>query len=181
MRIDWDTPMDMLIHGDDIAYIDLNEDEICHWKYIKREKLPNGKYRYYYDQSELDQYKMIADKTAADYKKASGRAYDAKVAENEAKTAWKNARKGTAKTKSGLAYESAKKQRKSAEKQADSAREVAEKAKSVYEKKRVSSFPARTIAKGAVKVANFFSGANKKTKKKTKVKVEFGPVKYIKK
>jgi hypothetical protein len=39
-----------------------------------------------------------------------------------------------------------------------------------YKKKKITTFPARTIAKGAVKVANFFSGANKKSNKKTKKK-----------
>ena len=29
--------------------IELADDELMHWKYIKRVKLPNGKYRYYYD------------------------------------------------------------------------------------------------------------------------------------
>lgn len=28
---------------DSINYIDLDESELMHWKYIKREKLPNGK------------------------------------------------------------------------------------------------------------------------------------------
>lgn len=48
MRINWDTPVNALIHGDDIRYIDLDEDEIMHWKYIKKKKLSNGKWRYYY-------------------------------------------------------------------------------------------------------------------------------------
>lgn len=36
-----------------ICYIDLAEGELMHWKYIKRVKLPNGKYRYYYDADSL--------------------------------------------------------------------------------------------------------------------------------
>lgn len=34
-------------------YVDLREDEIFHWKYIKRVKLPGGGYRYYYYKPEL--------------------------------------------------------------------------------------------------------------------------------
>ena len=52
MRINLDTPISELYHEDNIAYIDLDEGELMHWKYIKREKLPNGKWRYYYDESE---------------------------------------------------------------------------------------------------------------------------------
>jgi hypothetical protein len=36
------------MHRYNIAYIDLDEDEIMHWKYIKKEKV-GGKWRYYYD------------------------------------------------------------------------------------------------------------------------------------
>lgn len=36
-----------------VSYIDLAEGELMHWKYIKRVKLPNGKWRYYYDADSL--------------------------------------------------------------------------------------------------------------------------------
>lgn len=49
MRIDGYTPVEVLRHGNSIAYIDLDDGELMHWKYIKRVKLPNGKWRYYYD------------------------------------------------------------------------------------------------------------------------------------
>ena len=42
--------------------IELSDDELMHWKYIKRVKLPNGKYRYYYD---------YASTTRGDYEKAT--------------------------------------------------------------------------------------------------------------
>lgn len=48
MRITGDTPLDELYHSDDI----LSEDELMHWKYIKREKV-NGKWRYWYDYKSL--------------------------------------------------------------------------------------------------------------------------------
>lgn len=37
----------------DICYIDLWPNEMMHWKYLKREKLHNGKYRYWYDKESL--------------------------------------------------------------------------------------------------------------------------------
>lgn len=36
-----------------ICYIDLWPNEMMHWKYLKREKLPNGKFRYWYDRESL--------------------------------------------------------------------------------------------------------------------------------
>lgn len=51
-RLCWDTPLTELQHSE-LAYIDLDEGELMHWKYIKREKLPNGKWRYFYDKDEL--------------------------------------------------------------------------------------------------------------------------------
>lgn len=70
MRIEWDTPIDALMHSDTIAYIDLDEDEIMHWKYIKKERRPNGKWRYYYDWKdalgfdERDRYRNAARENA---------------------------------------------------------------------------------------------------------------------
>lgn len=55
-----DTPLSELysdeepiVHSENMCYVDVGDDEIFHWKYIKREKLPNGKWRYYYDWDEL--------------------------------------------------------------------------------------------------------------------------------
>ena len=50
MRVTMDTPISELMHSDtpdieNIYYIDLDEDELMHWKYIKKERLPNGKCR----------------------------------------------------------------------------------------------------------------------------------------
>ena len=49
MRIDFDTPVDLIAHSADIDYIDLDEVELMHCKYIKKTKRSNGKWRYYYD------------------------------------------------------------------------------------------------------------------------------------
>lgn len=46
MRITKDTPISELYHEE------LSDDELMHWKYIKREKI-NGKWRYYYDYKSL--------------------------------------------------------------------------------------------------------------------------------
>lgn len=71
----WDMNIDELTHGDiKICYVDLDPDEIVHFLYIKKEKLPNGKYRYYYDQSELDNAKAdhaVAELNLRDAKSAS--------------------------------------------------------------------------------------------------------------
>lgn len=48
MRITSDTPIEALYHSEPI----LSDDELLHWKYIKREKI-NGKWRYYYDWNQL--------------------------------------------------------------------------------------------------------------------------------
>lgn len=45
--------MSSLHHSYELAYVDLDEGELMHWKYIKRKKLPNGKWRYYYDVNQL--------------------------------------------------------------------------------------------------------------------------------
>lgn len=50
---DWNfISADELIYSRNIRYIDLDTDEMMHWKYIKRVKLSNGKYRYYYDEKD---------------------------------------------------------------------------------------------------------------------------------
>lgn len=34
-----------LIHG---TLVELNSDELAHWKYVRKEQLPNGEWKYYY-------------------------------------------------------------------------------------------------------------------------------------
>lgn len=41
--------------------IELVDDELMHWKYIKREKKPDGSYRYYYDTSSTASGRMRED------------------------------------------------------------------------------------------------------------------------
>lgn len=63
---DWNfISADELIYSRNIRYIDLDTDEMMHWKYIKRVKLSNGKYRYYYDEKDnhlTELKKGLADK-----------------------------------------------------------------------------------------------------------------------
>lgn len=73
MRIDFDTPVNAIMRADAIAYIDLDEGEMMHWKYIKREKLPNGKWRYYYRDTEYDEIKKKYLDTSRRQQEASDR------------------------------------------------------------------------------------------------------------
>lgn len=50
----------VLIHGQLVS-----ADELYHWKYIYKKKLRNGKWKYYYDTSEIDKYAQ-AEKAAKD-------------------------------------------------------------------------------------------------------------------
>lgn len=51
----------------DGKWIAVSDDELYHWKYIKREKV-NGKYRYYYKDTDVDDAKKVYDtaKTQSD-------------------------------------------------------------------------------------------------------------------
>lgn len=192
MRINWDTPIEELYHSNNIAYIDLDEDEICHWKYIKREKLPNGKWRYFYDQSELD---AMRD----EYKTAQSNAWRAGAewgnAKGETKKAYENKKKAdtdhnfsrgldearktyNAKQRASADYLKAKSAEYAAEQRSHSAYAEYQKLEKKYNTKKIVSFPARTVAKGAVKVANFLSGANKKSKIKKPKKKKVSRVTY---
>lgn len=51
-----------LMHIQRLAYVDLDEGELVHFKYLKKEKLANGKWRYYYD----------AEQMKSDFKNATG-------------------------------------------------------------------------------------------------------------
>lgn len=74
---------DQLFHSDTFLGEEFS-DELYHWKYVKREKLPSGKYRYYYDKDKLKddigydekarykQSKLVRDS----YKKQEDESYD---------------------------------------------------------------------------------------------------------
>ena len=176
MRIEMDTPVDALVHGDTISYIDLDEDEILHWQYIRREKLPNGKYRYYYDEKELNKYKNDAEQATANAQKAKkdldlaqNTLYRAKQSEGKAADRYRDAVKNSksnlldwvrasdASTAARNSVKNAEKQLKKADKAYAKAAKNAEKLIKKYEIKKVTSFVNRTVSRGIVAVANWFN------------------------
>ena len=177
MRINLDTPISELYHEDNIAYIDLDEGELMHWKYIKREKLPNGKWRYYYDESELTRYEQKATNARVDSINAAKKVYfaDKNVEESKKKLAAARAKHEVAVNKNNAfsiteqgnrfkEYREAaddldRKQAylKKAERDHEKANARAQEAVKKYKTKKIISFPRRIIAKGAVTVANFLS------------------------
>lgn len=193
MRINWDTPMEELYHSDNVAYIDLDEDEICHWKYIKRVKLPNGKWRYFYDQSELEQYMRIADRANNAVSQSRNEVQNARANLDRAEAELSDAvdrvsKRAKASGMRGIKaprvdraidkYNAAKEKVYKAEKVYEHAIAVAADKERKYNRKKIVSFPARTIAKGAVMVANFFSGTNEKPKIKKPKKKKVSRVTY---
>lgn len=54
-----------LIHG---TLVELNSDELAHWKYVRKEQLPNGEWKYYYL---ITKNKVVnPDRITQDYKKS---------------------------------------------------------------------------------------------------------------
>ena len=43
----------VLHNNGSLSYVDLDDSELMHWKYVKKKRLPNGKWRYYYDVNQL--------------------------------------------------------------------------------------------------------------------------------
>ena len=157
MRITWDTTVDELMHSEepDIRYIDLAEGELMHWKYVKREKLPGGGWRYYYDQSELDKAKRAADNAKRASDAATSRANMSRAArdyrnkERNKDGRWDaNDARGAAEDE--VAYRSKASYAATAKSNADAYAKR-------YQKMKVNSFLPRTISKGAVAVANLAS------------------------
>lgn len=177
MRIEMDTPVDVLVHGDNISYIDLDEDEILHWQYIRREKLPNGKYRYYYNEKELNKYKNDAEQATKNAEKAKskyGTAYykygRAKEAEGKAHSNYRNVlnngksniidwiKANDIVTRSTANAKTAKKDSDKAKREYEKATRNAQKLVKKYERKKVTSFVSRAVSKGIVAVANWLNG-----------------------
>lgn len=134
-------------------FVTVSDDELYHWKYIKREKV-NGKWRYYYKDDDYD-------KAKADYKKAATTAntYAREISKREktvkamddiisgrvnGKTTYKDGvvtntyySKETAeaiKSVEGMNLESDKKRSEYLRKKAQKYKETFDKAKAVYEK-----------------------------------------------
>lgn len=58
----------LLPNGDTVR-----EDELYHWKYIRREKLPSGKYRYYYRDTDYEEIQNKYLDTSERQREASNR------------------------------------------------------------------------------------------------------------
>jgi hypothetical protein len=146
-------PSDELQHNG-IEYVDLDEDVIIHWKYIKRKKLANGKWRYYYDQSELDKRLETAVRK-------SNQAYVDEDAMNKSREEYEKS-KGKVTDRFGVTtltddhINASKKYSDAKNKYAISFRD-AQIAVNNYKRMKAKSFAARTISKGAVAVANMLS------------------------
>lgn len=158
-----------LYHTDNIAYIDLDPDEIMHWKYIKREKLANGKWRYYYDDSSLkskleaannayDEAKDAKDKySTAKYHAELARLNDT-PSQREIKISETASIMGAVKTGNLFIKEL---QQAEAKKEYKEAAAKAAKICAKHAAEGVLGLPLRVISKGIVAIANLFSGGKK--------------------
>ena len=145
MNISWNTPISELMHSDTTPPLGLieSDEELMHWKYIKRER-KNGRWVYYYDTEELEKHGKIA-----------------RGAELRARTALKKT--GRTGAEVDAAYEKYKKTRglnsiNLADYFAGSKREKAARLARKYERKKIISLPRRVIAKGMTMLLNQLSG-----------------------
>lgn len=159
-----------------VAYIDLDDGEFAHWQYIKRQKLPNGKWRYYYDDSNLERQKQEANQAESQIlpnraamiqaQKAYGSAQTAKIVaanrynslvdSGKAKYSEVRAAKdayNTASYKDGTA----KRHAAAATRKYNNSVERAKKLIKSYERKQIISFPRRAISVGIVAAANWIN------------------------
>lgn len=148
---------DELFHGRDICYIDLDPDELVHWKYIKRVKLPNGKYRYYYDNSYRSNQENIYKTNMLESFKKSAEVVNA---EDDMKNASRR-RKSNYEVgdydrahKASVEFQDAARRKKTAESEAKAANDAANKALKKYEAMKVTEFVAKNIVKGLNAISN---------------------------
>lgn len=141
-----------LMHSS-IKYIDLGPDEIMHWKYIKREKLSNGKYRYYYDESVLKKYENHAKRTEEVAKEHARYAAFADMDfQDKARSDKYSNKQRIAAADKYIEYQ----------KRFRISNREAKKAAKRYELQKIISFPERTISKGIVAIANLLSKLGRK-------------------
>lgn len=159
----------VIIHG---AFYELTDDELAHFKYIKKER-KNGRWVYYYD-DDLDNYEQIMndakaqrdryayekEKTAAELS-AAGKAFMDTLNNIE-----NNGLSLSTLSSQKDAAEKATKANEEANELYEKANDLYEKSVAAYEKEKVSELPQKAIAKGVVAVANFFSKLFGKKKKK---------------
>lgn len=134
-----------------IYYIDLNENELVHWRYIKREKLPNGKYRYYYDESSLERYDKEGDASL-------GKSFRAAARANNLYSDYQNLAKNRSYSRNDkISMRRTQRELTRTQKAQNLYVERANKSYKRYRTKRITSFPARTISKGVVTVMNWLN------------------------
>jgi hypothetical protein len=151
-------------------------EELSHWKYIKKKKLPDGTYKYYYKQSELDRMKSDIDKNNEKELKYIVGATNAESDKNIAAERMDEYAALYQKTGdykyldaysiSKSEYESNKDEENAYRNQAKRTEEKGRKMVERYKAKKVKTFVERTISKGIVAVANFISKLSRKLNKK---------------
>ena len=151
----------VLKHG---IIVELSDDQLMHWKYIKREK-KNGKWVYYYDESELNKAKKAAKDAERQHVTDAAKLGVATYELDDAKAKYAGFMTERSKSDDKKYTDAINKYEKAAERAQTSAKKAQE-AEKKYQTKKITSFAARTISKGLVKIANLLSGSSKKKKKK---------------
>lgn len=162
MLIDWSTPVEVLTRGDDVAYIDLDAGELMHWKYIKRVKLPNGKYRYYYDIGQDDRAEM--DYRKNELSKAERRKEDAHKKRSEDFERVSNAKNEKDRAAAVKDFNTSVDRMDKAMKDTDTARQQYNNAVKSYEKTPLYKIEKskNAIKKGANAISKLFSNLRRK-------------------
>lgn len=167
----------ILTHG---SFREVSDDELMHWKYIKREKV-NGKWVYQYDDTtdkalanrkkQVDQLKKEYDsaksnlddakaETAIATQKVAKERYDVKVSKDRSEK--KANRSELREAKRELRKE--QKEEYHAEQLVKQTSEAYRTVNLNYMAKAITSFPERTISKGIVAIANFLNNRPKRKK-----------------
>lgn len=144
----------------------LSEDELMHWKYIKREKV-NGKWRYYYDQSELDNKKKNISKKASGIVNAMA---GVEQAEKNLEKAKYTQIVGESKIARDAKIFDSKYNLSKAEDDLEKAKRDFDWANEDYDRTERNTIIQRSISKGIVAAANALSKLTSKPKKKKKKK-----------
>lgn len=157
----------VLIHG---QIYTMSEDELMHWKYIKREKQPDGSYKYYYDTSEEDNAWKNSKKAEYEATKAGGKMGAAQLKAQEAYNKWRNSAPYGAALDIKQAKELKKERDKlyeeylKAQKEADeataaykAAKKKAEKTVNKYKAQKIGNFLNKTVSKGITAVTQLLT------------------------